>query len=75
MVQAVLGLVEDDAGARLEDLVRYFEARGHARSPQTSLDSPIDTHTSVWMKSAPATASAGSSVMVIRAPVQGSGPC
>jgi hypothetical protein len=100
-VQAVLGLVEDDAGAGLEDLVgtsrpevmpvcsiisrpttvfmswnagrqcmnltaglpdwrsraalTWYGVRRWTRSSQTSLDSPIDTHTSVWMKSAPRT--------------------
>ena len=38
------------------------------RSFHTSFGSPIDTQTSVWMKSAPATASLGSSVMVSVAP-------
>ena len=38
------------------------------RSPQLSIGSPIDTQTSVWMKSTPLTAFFGSSVMVMRAP-------
>jgi hypothetical protein len=41
------------------------------RSVHTSLDSPIETQTSVCTKSAPDTASLGSSVSVIRAPVRG----
>ena len=39
------------------------------RSSQTSLGSPIDTHTSVMTKSAPGRAFAGSSVRVILAPL------
>ena len=38
------------------------------RSFHTSFGSPIETHTSVWMKSTPLTASFGSSVMVSFAP-------
>ena len=38
------------------------------RSAQLSIGSPIDTQTSVWMKSTPLTAFFGSSVMVMRAP-------
>ena len=34
------------------------------RSAQTSFGSPIETHTSVWTKSTPSTASCASSVMV-----------
>ena len=48
----------------------WYGVRIRTRSVQTSLGSPIDTHTSVWMKSTPDTASAGLSVTVIRAPVR-----
>ena len=44
---------------------------GNSRSMrcfQTSLGSPIDTHTSVWMKSTPLTAALTSSVIVNVAP-------
>ena len=44
-------------------------ADGRARS-QTSLASPIETHTSVCTKSTPDTADAASSVMVMLAPVR-----
>ncbi|MNN62148.1 hypothetical protein D3C81_1774290 [compost metagenome] len=39
------------------------------RSPQASIGSPIDTHTSVCTKSTPLTAAFGSSVRVMRAPL------
>ncbi|MNT77974.1 hypothetical protein D3C72_2171560 [compost metagenome] len=39
------------------------------RSAQASTGSPIDTQTSVWMKSTPLTAAFGSSVRVMRAPL------
>ncbi|MCY1466489.1 hypothetical protein D9M71_848150 [compost metagenome] len=39
------------------------------RSPQASTGSPMETQTSVWMKSTPLTASFGSSVRVMRAPL------
>ncbi|MDT4881837.1 hypothetical protein FQZ97_1177240 [compost metagenome] len=39
------------------------------RSPQASTGSPMETQTSVWMKSTPLTATFGSSVRVMRAPL------
>src|SRR5262249_3890044 len=115
-VQAVFGLVEDDAGGGGGKPARGFRGGGQAggvpylfcggggvgggggggggergpwggrggrqgaggavvgvagrRTAQTSLASPIDAHASVWMKSTRRTAAAGSSVMVIRAPVR-----
>ena len=48
----------------------WYGARSLTRSVQTSLASPIDTHTSVWTKSTPETAEAGSSVIVTLAPVR-----
>lgn len=47
----------------------WYGASSLTRSAHVSLPSPIDTHTSVCTKSTPATASAGSSVTVTRAPV------
>ena len=43
----------------------WYGVSSPTRSDQTSLDSPIDTHTSVCTKSAPETAAAASSVIVI----------
>ena len=51
-------------------LLTWYGASICTRSVQTSLDSPIDTHTSVCTKSTPVTASSASSLIVIRAPVR-----
>ena len=55
--------------ARRSALTWYGRSRS-TRSFQTSLASPIDTHTSVWTKPTPSTPAATSSVIVIRAPVR-----
>ncbi len=48
----------------------WYGVSSPTRSVHTSLDSPIDTQTSVCTKSAPETASPASSVIVICAPVR-----
>src|SRR5262245_26008397 len=50
-------------------VLTWYGVRSRTRSAHTSLASPIETQTSVWMKSTPDTASLGSAVTVIRAPV------
>ncbi len=52
----------------------WYGVRRRTRSPHTSFDSPIDTHTSVCTKSTPETAAPASSVIVISAPVRSAIP-
>ena len=55
--------------SRIVSALTWYGSSSLIRSSQTSLDSPIETQTSVSRKSQPSTASATSSVIAILAPL------
>ncbi|MCY1446409.1 hypothetical protein D9M71_629730 [compost metagenome] len=64
-----MNLVRGLPVAFISSALTWYGSSCWMRSAQASTGSPIETHTSVWMKSTPLTAAFGSSVRVMRAPL------